>query len=145
MPTSNNEKLAFSQRLKLALKRSHKKIDTPTDLALQFNLRHRNDPITPQAAQKWLSAKARPTADKINTLATWLNVSPQWLRYGIPEPKPSKATKPLSRIHAASQSAPNAEELKLLLRIRNLPEHRRHLVTEIVEQFSVEQEIWQGS
>ena len=145
MPIPNDEKLAFSQRLKLALKRSQKKIETPTDLALQFNLRHRNDPITPQAAQKWLSGKSRPTPDKINTLATWLNVSAQWLRYGIPELKPTKVTKPLSRANAASHVAPNAEEQKLLTRIRNLPEHRRHLVIEIVEQFSVEQEIWQGN
>jgi transcriptional regulator with XRE-family HTH domain len=145
MSISNDEKLAFSQRLKLALKRSHKKIGTPTDLALQFNLRHSNDSVTPQAAQKWLSGKARPTVDKINTLAAWLNVSAQWLRYGIPEPKPGKAAKPLPRTHAASQASPNAEELRLLMRIRNLPEHRRHLVTEIIEQFSIEQEIWQDS
>jgi transcriptional regulator with XRE-family HTH domain len=144
MPTSNDEKLAFSDRLKLALKRSKKKIDSPSDLALQFNLRHSLDPVTAQAAQKWLNGKASPTLDKIETLASWLNVSPQWLRYGIPEAKPTKPSKPLSKTSASNHVAPNTAELKLIFRIRNLPESRKQLVLEIVEQFSIEQEIWQN-
>lgn len=144
MPTLDDDKRAFAERLKLALKRSKKKIETPTDLALQFNLRHRNDPITPQAAQKWLTGKSRPTADKMNTLATWLNVSAQWLRYGIPEPKPTKPAKTSSHGNAAERVTLNAEELKLIARIRNLSEHRRNLVLDVVEQFSIEQEIWQS-
>jgi transcriptional regulator with XRE-family HTH domain len=142
MPTNHDEKLAFSNRLKLALKRSKKKVETPADLALQFNLRHRSDPITPQAAQKWITGKSLPTPDKIETLATWLNISAQWLRYGIPEAKPAKSSKPLSKTSATKHDAPNATELKLLLRIRNLPESRRELIVELVEQFSIEQEIW---
>lgn len=142
MLTTTDEKLAFSNRLKLALKRSKKKVETPADLALQFNLRHQRDPITPQAAQKWMTGKARPTLDKIETLASWLNVSSQWLRYGIPEAKPAKSSKQLSKTGATKHDAPNATELKLLQRIRNLPESRRELVVEIVEQFAIEQEIW---
>jgi transcriptional regulator with XRE-family HTH domain len=144
MPTSNDEKIAFSDRLKLALKRSKKKIDTPASLALQFNLRHKNDPVTAQAAQKWLTGKASPTLDKIETLAAWLNVSPQWLRYGIPEVKPTKPSKPLSKLPATNRDAPNTAELKLIHRIRNLPESRKQLVLEIVEEFAMEQEIWQN-
>jgi transcriptional regulator with XRE-family HTH domain len=142
MPNQNDEKLAFAERLKLALKRSKKKVESPTDLALQFNLRHHNDAITPQAAQKWLTGKARPTADKMQTLAEWLNVSAQWLRHGIPETKPTKTTKPSSPSIATNQVAPNTEEQILIARIRNLPEHQRNLVYEIVEQFAIEQEIW---
>ena len=144
MPTTSDEKLAFSQRLKLALKRSKKKIENPTDLALQFNLRHRKDSITAQAAQKWLTGKSVPTTDKIETLAAWLNVSVQWLRHGIPEAKPTKSLKPLSKTATTKPDVPNASELKLLQRIRNLPESRRELVIEIVEQFSAEQEMWQA-
>ena len=70
--TQPDEKQAFSLRLKQALKRSAKKIDTPTELALQFNLRHQNDSITVQAAQKWMTGKARPAVDKIETLAAML-------------------------------------------------------------------------
>jgi transcriptional regulator with XRE-family HTH domain len=144
MPLQDDEKRAFAERLKLALKRSKKKIETPTDLALQFNLRHRNEAITPQAAQKWLSGKSRPTIDKINTLALWLNVSAQWLRHGIPESKPTKPAKSSLHNTASDRVALNEGEQKLITRLRNMPEHRRLLVLEIVEQFSVEQEIWQS-
>ncbi len=144
MPTTPDEKLAFANRLNAALKRSKKKIQSPTDLALQFNLRHKDTPITPQAAQKWMSGKARPTPDKINTLAEWLNVSAQWLRYGIAEARPAKSAKSASDANESRQIAPTAKELRLLNRIRNLPEARRALVVEIVEQFSIEQEMWQG-
>lgn len=76
------EKKAFSERLRLALARGHKRAVGATELSLQFNLRYKNTPITPQAAQKWLSGQAIPTSDKIDTLAAWLKVSSHWLRYG---------------------------------------------------------------
>lgn len=80
----------------------------------------------------------------MNTLATWLNVSVQWLRHGIPEQKITKPAKTSAHGHAAERIALNAEELKLIARLRNLSEHRRNLIVEVVEQFSVEQEIWQS-
>jgi transcriptional regulator with XRE-family HTH domain len=117
-------------------------VETAADLALQFNLRHPRDSVTPQAAQKWLSGKARPTADKIETLAIWLNVSIQWLRYGIGEktlPRPIK-------LHSYEPSLGHPtlaeDEVVLMLRIRGLSEHRRYLIAEIVEQFALDQEIW---
>lgn len=139
---STEDKVAFSLRLKQALKRSPKKINSPTELALNFNLRHAGDPVTPQAAQKWLTGTSLPTYEKIATLADWLNVSLQWLRYGIAEDKPvAKAPrKPLKAKVAAS--APTADELKFLAALRSMPEHRRNLVIEIVEQFSLEQAMW---
>lgn len=139
MPTKSTEKLAFAQRLALALTRNPKKVSTPTELALQFNLRHQNDPITPQAAQKWLSGKALPTPDKLETLATWLNVSPLWLRHGISESKPLR---PSIASPIPKQDGLSPTELLFLEHYRNLPAHRRKLVNEIVEQFALEQEIW---
>lgn len=140
--TSQQDKTAFSLRLKQALKRSPKKINSPTELALNFNLRHAGDPVTPQAAQKWLAGTSLPTFEKIVTLAEWLNVSLQWLRYGIAEDKPTaKAARKTVRAKVTAV-APTAEELKLLATLRAMPEHRRNLVIEIVEQFSLEQEMW---
>ena len=143
MSTTTDEKLAFANRLNAVLKRSKKKIKSPSDLALQFNLRHKSSPITPQAAQKWMTGKSCPTPDKINTLAEWLNVSIQWLRYGIAESKPEKSARPVLESSAKNQRPPNTRELELLQRIRNLPEVRRMLIVEIVEQFSIEQEMWE--
>jgi transcriptional regulator with XRE-family HTH domain len=140
---SLDEKLAFSLRLKQALKRSPKKIETATELALNFNLRHAAGPITTQAAQKWLTGQALPTIDKIATLADWLNVSLQWLRFGIAEDRPAAlSTRKVGQIKVAPMASPSTEELMLLATLRAMPEHRRNLVMEIVEQFSVDQAMW---
>ena len=141
-----DEKHAFSQRLLLALKRSKKKIDGPAALALQFNLRHHNEPITPQAAYKWLHGIALPSSDKIDTLAEWLNVSPHWLRFGPPDT--AKAVRVTGASQAMERSGTyetlNAEEKKLLTQLRGLTEHQRHLVGELVEQLVHQREVWPG-
>lgn len=136
-----DDNLAFAQRLKQALKRSSKKIETPSELALQFNLQHRGAQITNQAAQKWMAGDNKPSPDKIETLATMLNVSPQWLRYGIPEQRPAHQSPSLQK-DATDRVAPTQEELRLLARFRLLSEHQRHLVVELIEQFALDREMW---
>lgn len=76
------EKTAFSRRLTEALRRAGHPTSSPTRLALEFNLVHRGRPVTAQAVRKWLHGKAIPAQDNIVTLAEWLEVSPEWLRYG---------------------------------------------------------------
>lgn len=139
MPT--DEKLAFTKRLKLALKRSHKKITTPAELALQFNLRHPNESITPQAAQKWLTGKAKPTADKINTLAEWLAVSPHWLRFGSATNE--QTIQPLRQVkaHSNSEAALSDTEQTLIKQFRQLSAHQRSIIADLVEQLAAE---WNG-
>jgi transcriptional regulator with XRE-family HTH domain len=140
--SSSDEKEAFALRLKQALKRSLKKVETPAELALQFNLRHENESITPQAAQKWLTGLSRPTPEKIKILSDWLNVSEQWLRYGIPEKLSPQSTRPVSKKAATNRDAFSDEETKLILRIRSLSAHQRYLIAETVEQFALGQEMW---
>lgn len=135
-----DDKKAFAARLKQALKRSSKRIETATELATQFNLRHPIEPITPQAAQKWLSGTARPTVDKIRTLADWLDVSEQWLRYGVTDMKRSRSAKGTKSADEVIQ--PTAEELELLRRLRGLSAYRRQLVEGVIEQFSLDGEVW---
>jgi len=137
-----DDKQAFSTRLRQALKRSPKKIETATELSVQFSLRHPEAPITPQAAQKWLTGKARPTVDKIETLAEWLNVSPMWLRHGIAD-----KARPRPASNAQKQEEPfqpTTEELLHLARLRAMPEARRLLVIGVVEQFALDDEVWAG-
>lgn len=136
------DKLAFAARLKQAMKRSPKKIATPSELALQFNLRHRSGQITNQAAQKWLVGENRPSADKIDTLAEMFNVSAQWLRYGIPEALPAKGRS----LEAKSDALPypTEDELRFLNKLRSLSGHQRALVEDVVEQFALQQEMWRG-
>lgn len=144
-----DDKKAFAARLRQALKRSSKKVETATELAIQFSLRHPGTALTPQAAQKWLTGKARPTPDKIETLAHWLNVSPTWLRYGVADQvRPqSSLTRPTPGLTLAESRplAPTPEESVLLQRLRAMPEARRRLVFDVVEQFALEGEAWAAS
>ncbi len=137
-----DEKQEFATRLKLALKRSRKKIETASELALQFNLRHPNQSISQQAAHKWLSGKSRPTRDKIETLAKWLDVPVEWLRYGVSSSRRGYAMFEPAHSLIENPATLSADELKLLTQLRSMPEHRRQLILEIAEQFFIDGHIW---
>lgn len=80
---NSSEKKAFGSRLKQQLSLRHLP-DSPTWLAKEFNLRYNGNPISVQAANNWLTGAAIPTQDKLQILATWLNISISWLRFGEP-------------------------------------------------------------
>ena len=82
-----DEKQGFSRRFKEAMRKIRVNADSPTQLAREFNLRYHGDPVTAQAIRKWLAGKALPSQDKIRALALWLEVTPQWLRFGEAERK----------------------------------------------------------
>ena len=133
MPTAE-EKAAFSERLKFALQRSPEKATGGTQLALHFNLRHRGEhPISPQTAHKWLTGRTIPTADKLETLASWLRVDLHWLHYGPPPTPLARTTpKPLPR----DEKYPlTPESIELASKIEALSPHHRYLVQELIEQF----------
>lgn len=140
-----NDKLAFAERLRTALKRGAMGVSTAPELANQFNLRHPNEPITAQAAQKWLSGKSIPTSDKIETLAEWLNVSAHWLHYG-PAPQSRQRQNASAKRQTKTQEntalALSEKELKLIDRVRLLSEHQFFLIYELVDQLAVEREMW---
>ena len=77
-----DEKQGFSRRLRDTLKRAQADAGGIAAVAREFNLRYEGTPVTAQAVRKWLSGNALPSQDKIRALALWLEVSPQWLRYG---------------------------------------------------------------
>ena len=77
-----NEKQAFSERLLQALRQAKIQVRSPTRLTLEFNLRYTGKPVTTQAVRKWLLGGAIPSQDKILTLAKWLSISTEWLRFG---------------------------------------------------------------
>jgi transcriptional regulator with XRE-family HTH domain len=135
----NQETQAFADRLKQALKRSAKKMGTPSELALQFNLRHPGSQVTNQAVQKWLSGNSRPTPDKIETLAALCNVSAQWLRHGIAEARPRA---PQSLADRAGVEPLTAGEQVLLQRFRSLSAHQQELIADLLEQLSLNLEMW---
>jgi transcriptional regulator with XRE-family HTH domain len=85
----NDEKQGFSRRLRETLKRAGVDAGGPAALAREFNLRYDGTPVTVQAVRKWVSGNSLPSQDKIRALALWLEVSPQWLRYGEGEAAPA--------------------------------------------------------
>jgi transcriptional regulator with XRE-family HTH domain len=135
MPTTTNEKLAFSDRLKLALRRAPGKPEGPTELARFFNLRYLGDPVSTQTVDKWLKGRTIPKLDKLETLAKALRVDLHWLRYGpppkgtAPKKKPKPVPPPQEKYPASSES------LELATKIESLTPHHRYLVQELVEQF----------
>ena len=97
-------KHAFATRLRAALAQAG--VRGSTQLALKFNLRYAGQPVSTQAAHKWLSGNAVPTDDKILTMANWLGVDPHWLRYGAPEDMKQIATvQPESRFDLSAEDA----------------------------------------
>ena len=89
--TLADEKQGFSKRLKEAMRKARVDIGSPTRIAREFNLRYHGDPVTTQAVRKWLSGKSLPSQDKIRALALWLDVLPQWLRFGEAERREDRA------------------------------------------------------
>jgi len=96
-----DEKQAFSKRLREALKRAEPAAEGPAALAREFNLRYEGTPVTVQAVRKWVIGRALPSQDKIRALALWLDVSPQWLRYGDAEAAPARTLRQESAAYRA--------------------------------------------
>jgi transcriptional regulator with XRE-family HTH domain len=83
--SSKTEALAFSERLKAALKANDVKV-SPTVLANYFTLQHgQGHSITPHTARNWLLGNSMPRQDHLRILANWLKVSPDQLRFGKSE------------------------------------------------------------
>lgn len=132
MPTVD-EKTAFAERLKFAMRRAPEKLKGGTDLALHFNLRHHGDqPVSPQTVHKWLSGRTIPTEDKLQTLAAWFEVDPHWLHYGPPPGNPTRTVpKPIVR---GEKYPISPETIELASKIELLTPHHRYLVQELISQ-----------
>lgn len=76
-----NEKLEFAQRLRDAMVGAGYAA-RPSVLEREFNTRYWGQSVTLQAVSRWLNGQAIPSQDKLQTLAEWLKVEPQILRFG---------------------------------------------------------------
>lgn len=123
------KKQAFAARLRGALAQAG--VRGPTQLALKFNLRYDGQPISTQAAHKWLSGDAVPATDKILTLAKWLGVDPHWLHYGAPEDM-----KQIAAAHPEPRFDFSAEDVALLETFHRLDAGKRRLVKALLRALS---------
>ena len=119
------EREGFSERLQQALRNAEYSPDSPTQLAREFNIRFEGRPITVHAARKWLVGEAIPTQEKLRTLAQWLGVPADWLRFGGAEMQngPDATANP-SRFDTA--------DVKLIADLQRLDEHHQSIAREIL-------------
>ncbi|MEY4593536.1 MAG: hypothetical protein RIR18_2431 [Pseudomonadota bacterium] len=137
------ENLAFAVRLKEALKRTSKKTETPSLLALQFNLHHPGERVTNQAAQKWLVGDNRPSFDKAQTLARMCDVSVEWLLHGIAVPKVPYLATPRQPYEAeVDEALLLTDERQLIVEFRLLSAHQKELVADLIGQLAMEKKVW---
>jgi transcriptional regulator with XRE-family HTH domain len=73
--------LAFAQRLREAMVKAGYE-PRPAVLEREFNQRYWGRPMTLHGVRRWLQGETLPTQNKLLTLAEWLGVEPQRLRYG---------------------------------------------------------------
>lgn len=83
----HDEREAFSQRLRQALKNAGERADSPTSLARAFNRRYPGKPVSVHAARKWIYGEAIPGQDKLRVFSLWLGYSAEWLRFGDEVPQ----------------------------------------------------------
>lgn len=76
-----SEKSEFSSRLRAAMTTAGYE-QSAAVIEHEFNLKWWGKPISQQAAWNWLNGKSIPTQDKLQTLAQWLKIEPQVLRFG---------------------------------------------------------------
>jgi transcriptional regulator with XRE-family HTH domain len=112
MPAMNSaqDRDAFSQRLRLSLDRAGWKVIGATGLAREFNRRSSSHPVTAHATRKWLQGEAIPAQGRLQELARWLQVPPQWLRFGDEDSaaveRRAPAVSEVSGASAVSESSP---------------------------------------
>lgn len=118
------ERESFSERLQQALRNADYSPDSPTQLAREFNVRFEGRPITVHAARKWLVGEAIPTQEKLRTLAQWLGVPAEWLRFGGHESAGGENGSTPPRFESA--------DIKLVADLQRLDEHHQALAREFI-------------
>jgi transcriptional regulator with XRE-family HTH domain len=120
------EREGFSERLQLALRNADYSPDSPTQLAREFNIRFDGRPITVHAARKWLVGEAIPTQEKLRTLAQWLGVPAEWLRFGGGVDGHHGMAPPEVPVRFPSS------DVKLMADLQRLDEHHQSLAREFI-------------
>jgi hypothetical protein len=118
------EREDFSERLQQSLRNASYSPDSPTQLAREFNVRFAGRPITVHAARKWLVGEAIPTQEKLRTLAQWLGVTAEWLRFGGDKPHNAENGEHSLRF--------DTDDVKLIAELQRLDEQYRVVAREII-------------
>lgn len=124
MKNDQREKEEFGLRLRQALTSAGIDGGSPTRLAQEFNRRTAGKSVSVYAARKWMFGESMPTQDKLRTLASWLGVSPVWLRFG-------ESDQVNVNVYAQNEPALSESELDLIRSFRRLNVGHRQAVREM--------------
>lgn len=122
-------KAEFAKRLHDALERAGVPAK-PAVVEREFNQRHWGRPVTLHGVRRWLLGETYPAHDKLLTLAEWLRVSPQHLRYG---------TEVEQRIRAQRKQWDEGvgyQEREVFEAFLRLPVPQRKIVREVILAFA---------
>jgi hypothetical protein len=113
------EPQAFAQRLRAALVAAGVAV-SPTTLQRKFNAVSGDAPVSVHAVRKWIMGESIPTQRRIQALAAWLAVSPNWLRFG-------------EAVASGRSPTPSAEEYVLLRSFRRLGTQEQRQILALVQ------------
>ncbi len=128
----SDERLAFSRRLADAMRAKHL-APRPGVLHKLFNSRYHGEPVAFSTASKWLHGKAIPVQDKLQVLATALEVEPQRLRFGDAG-KVRVGETPAS--WAMTEAGSTSRDRQVIQMFLALPQRRRELVGQLIDALS---------
>lgn len=128
----SDERLAFSRRLADAMRAKHL-APRPGVLHKLFNSRYHGEPVAFSTASKWLHGKAIPVQDKLQVLATALEVEPQRLRFGDAG-KVRVGETPAS--WAMTEAGSTSRDRQVIQMFLALPQPRRELVGQLIDALS---------
>ncbi len=122
---TNTEKQQFAQQLKAAMTAMGYEAKASI-LEREFNLRYYGNPVTIQGVTKWLRGQSIPRADKVITLAKWLQIEPSQLVCGIEMKEHKKQWK----------DEIGYQDREICEAFINLPTPQKKIVREVILTFS---------
>jgi len=122
-----NEK--FAKRLRDSMEQAGYQ-PKPAVLEREFNLRYWGKPMTLHGVRRWLLGESMPNQDKLETLAEWLIVTPQHLRFG------EEIGKRIDKRRARWEEAIGYREREAFEAFINLPAPQRKIVKEVIFAFA---------
>ena len=120
----NNEQVAFSERLRAALRRAGL-VESPVEL-VRLLARFGGEPVSQQAVSGWLKGRAMPRQANLRALAKMLSVEPQQLQYGD-DGKRARESRGEWRLDPRDQLAIEA--------FLQLPPAQRKLLRHVIDEF----------
>ena len=125
----NTTKQNFAQRLikaMMALGLEPK----PAVLERQFNLHYSGEPMTLHGVRRWLRGETLPSQDKLISLAEWLRVPPDELRYG------AEIKTEITQARERWDEAIGYHEREVFEAFLSLPAPQRKVVREVIIAFA---------